>query len=170
MPTSRSQPRKILADNIYLHFSHYIIREYQKQDAAGLREIIGDPDLMKEMDHPYTEEETEEFLRQYGLSEHPYIFALEDTDTRKLAGHIIFHSYEEDSFEIGWIIHPFFQGKGLAQACTEQLVKEGERNEIRRFVMECTAENSASRHIIEKCGFQYCGTEEDGLLVYRREI
>jgi len=153
-----------------LQFSHYMIREYQTSDAQGLHEIIGDPDLIKEMDHPYTEKETEEFLWKYGLNDHPYVYALEDTDTGKLAGHIIYHPYDEDSFEIGWIIHPSYQGRGLAQMCTEQLIQEGISNGVSRFVMECTAENSASRHVIEKCGFQYCGTGEDGLPVFRKEL
>lgn len=154
---------------MYLTFSHYIIRDYLQSDLKSLQEITGDPDLMKEMDHPYTMEETEEFLRRYGLNDPPYVYALEDAETKKLAGHIIFHPYDEDSYEAGWIIHPSYQGRGLAQKCTEQLTKEGMKNGIRRFVMECTAANSASRHVIEKCGFEYSGTGEDGLLVFRKD-
>ncbi len=154
---------------MYLTFSHYIIRDYLQSDLKSLQEITGDPDLMKEMDHPYTMEETEEFLRRYGLNDPPYVYALEDAETKKLAGHIIFHPYDEDSYEAGWIIHPSYQGRGLAQKCTEQLIKEGMRNGIRRFVMECTAANSASRHVIEKCGFEYGGTGDDGLLVFWKD-
>lgn len=154
---------------MYLTFSHYIIRDYLQSDLKSLQEITGDPDLMKEMDHPYTMEETEEFLRRYGLNDAPYVYALEDAETKKLAGHIIFHPYDEDSYEAGWIIHPSYQGRGLAQKCTEQLIKEGMRNGIRRFVMECTAANSASRHVIEKCGFEYGGTGDDGLLVFWKD-
>ena len=154
---------------MYLTFSHYIIRDYLESDLKGLQEITGDPELMKEMDHPYTVEETEEFLRRYGLNDPPYVYALEDAETKKLAGHIIFHPYDEDSYETGWVIHPSYQGIGLAQKCTEQLIQEGMRNGIRRFVMECTAANRASRHVIEKCGFEYSGTGDDGLLVFRKD-
>ena len=51
----------------------------------------------------------------------------------------------------------------------EQLIKEGMRSGIRRFVMECTAANLTSRHVIEKCGFEYSGIGEDGLLVFRKD-
>lgn len=155
---------------MYLTFSHYIIRDYLQSDLKSLQEITGDPDLMKEMDHPYTMEETEEFLRRYGLNDPPYVYALEDAETKKLAGHIIFHPYDEDSYEAGWIIHPSYQGRRLAQKCTEQLIKEGMRNGIRRFVMECTAVNLTSRHVIEKCGFEYSGIGEGGLLVFRKNL
>ena len=154
---------------MYLTFSHYIIRNYLQSDLKSLQEITGDPDLMKEMDHPYTLQETEEFLRRYGLNDPLYVYALEEAETKKLAGHIIFHPYDEDSYEAGWIIHPSYQGRGLAQKCTEQLIKEGMRNGIRRFVMECTAANLTSRHVIEKCGFEYSGIGEDGLLVFRKD-
>ena len=154
---------------MYLTFLHYIIRNYLESDLKGLQEITGDPDLMKEMDHPYTLQETEEFLRRYGLNDPLYVYALEDAETKKLAGHIIFHPYDEDSYEAGWIIHPSYQGRGLAQKCTEHLIKEGMRSGIRRFVMECTAANLTSRHVIEKCGFEYSGIGEDGLLVFRKD-
>ena len=153
-----------------LTFSHYRIRDYQQADLGGLCEIIGDPDLMKEMDHPYTREETEQFLHQYGLCDGPYVYALQDIEADKLAGHVIFHSFDEDSFEIGWIIHPSYQGRTLAQRCTEKLIEEGRRNGIRHFVMECTAGNHASRRIIEKCGFEFLGNDSDGLLLFRRDI
>lgn len=152
-----------------LTFSHYLIRDYRKSDSEGLYEIIGDPDLMKEMDHPYTKEETEQFLHEYGLRDDPYVYALEDIDSGRLAGHIIFHEFEKDSFEIGWVIHPSYQGCSLAQKCTEKLIEEGIRNGIRHFVMECTAGNSRSRHVIEKCGFTCCGNDSDGLLLFRRD-
>ena len=79
-------------------------------DLDDLSTILGDPQLMKYMEKTYSHEETEEFLIQYGLRECPAVYALEECESSRLAGHIIFHPYDVNSYEIGWIILKEFQG------------------------------------------------------------
>lgn len=49
------------------------------------------------------------------------IYAVIDED-RIFIGYVIYHDYEEDSIEIGWILSRRFWGKGIAEALTNQLI------------------------------------------------
>ena len=60
-----------------------------------------------------------------------------------------------DDPEVGWLIDTRWQGKGLATeagaACIEYAFRE---LGFERVVSICTAENAASRRVIEKLGFR----------------
>lgn len=150
-------------------FDHYLIRSYRSTDAEDLYGILSDPQLMRFMDKTYTMEETAQFLSRYALGPSPYVYALEDLRTGKLAGHIIFHRYDEKSLEIGWIISADHQGRGLAQRITEELIQYGLQKNFRNYVIECSPEHQAVIHIAEKMGFHY-ELNEDGLLVFRKTV
>lgn len=147
----------------------YSIRPYRKEDLYDLYGILNDPEVMRFMEKTYSLQETEEFLKTYGLRDHPPVYALEDIRKKKVIGHIIFHPYEESAYEIGWIIAKEEQGKGIASACIESMISISREKGIRQLVIECTPDNRISLHLAEKYGFQY-ERKEDNLLVFRKMI
>jgi RimJ/RimL family protein N-acetyltransferase len=152
-----------------IRFEHFAIRPYTMDDLDDLSTILGDPQLMKYLEKTYSCQETEEFLIQYGLRECPAVYALEECESSRLAGHIIFHPYDVNSYEIGWIILKEFQGGKLASKVTRELVRYGMDRGIHEYVIECVPDQKACIHIAEKCGFEKERKDGD-LLVFRKTV
>lgn len=150
-------------------FEHYLIRDYRMEDTDQLSGLLSDAQLMRYMEKTYTRLETAEFLNQCLAAKPSPVYALEDLETKRLAGHIIFHPFEKDSYEIGWIIAPAFQKRHLAEKATSALMEYGALRGIGKFVIECSADNTQSAYIAKKAGFVLTDTQE-GPDVYVRYI
>ena len=135
-------------------------------DAAALNEVLSDVAVMKYIEEPFDLPKTKEFLEEAGLCEEPLVYALVWKETDRVIGHVIFHQYEETGYEIGWIIHKAYWGRGIASELTAALVEYAGTLGMESCVIECDCEQTASGHIAKKCGFQYEGID-DGCDVYR---
>ena len=80
-------------------------------------------------------------------------------------GYVIYHAYDGNSMEIGWVLLPEYWGRGYASALTDRLICLA-RQEGKGVVIECAPEQAATVHLAVKKGFRYCGMA-DGLAVYR---
>ena len=139
-----------------------IIRKMKEEDLELLHRLLSDPGVMEYLEPPYTPEQTKEFLES-ALEEEPAVWTVEGDG--KFIGYVIWHDYEEDTMELGWVLLPEYQGKGYATALTEQLIaKTAEAG--KKPVIECDPEQKATKHIAEKLGFVW-SEEYDGLDVYR---
>lgn len=98
-----------------------------------------------------------------GLAEPPLVYGTEEGG--RLLGYVIYHAYDPDSMELGWVLSPDCWGKGYASRLTDRLVELAHRAG-KTAVIECVPEQTATRHIAEKKGFAYVG-RTDGLEVYR---
>lgn len=121
---------------------------------------------MAYLEPPYGEEQTRRFLESAGLSEPPLICAAEDDG--KFIGYVILHGYDEHSMEAGWVLLPEFRGRGYASALTDLLIAEAERKE-KDLVIECSPDQTATKHIAAKKGFTYRGCD-GGLEIYRLDL
>ena len=139
------------------------IRKMSPDDLGPLHRLLSDPYVMKYLEPPFSEEQTKRFLSDAGLCDPPLIYAAELQ--KQFIGYVIYHSYDEGSMEIGWVLLPEYQGKGYASALTK-LLTEKAKSEDKDAVIECVPQQAASRRIAEKSGFAYCG-RIDGLNVYR---
>ena len=83
----------------------------------------------------------------------------------RLLGYVIYHAYDPDSMELGWVLSPDCWGKGYASRLTDRLVELAHRAG-KTAVIECVPEQTVTRHIAEKKGFAYVG-RTGGLEVYR---
>lgn len=143
-----------------------VIRQFSADDAAQLYHILSDKDVMEYIEPPFTMDQTRAFIETAGLCVPPLVYALEWKETKRLIGQVIFHRYEEDSFEIGWILHREFWGLGIAGEVTSVLVDQAHEIGARSCVIECDARQSASKHIALRHGFLYEG-QDDGCDIYR---
>ena len=143
-----------------------IIRKFATDDALDLYKTLSDEKVMEYIEPAFDMEQTKEFIEEAGLCEPPLVYALVWKESGEVVGHVIFHQYEEDSYEIGWIIRREYWGRGIADEVTRALIEYAKGLDINSVVIECDAEQEASKHIALKNGFLYEG-EDDGCDVYR---
>ena len=143
---------------------NYHIRNFRPEDARDLQKVLGDPAVMRYIEPPFTLAQTAAFLQANGLDTPRRIYALADEDDRVM-GQVIFHPYEGDAWEIGWIIRRNCWGRGIATAVTKALIEHCRGQGIRQCVIECHPEQTVTRHIAEKSGFSWI-EDRDGLVRY----
>ena len=140
------------------------IRNFQPDDARTLHAILGDPTVMEYIEPSFSFEKTAAFLQANGLNTPHRIYALTDENDRVI-GQIIFHPYEDDAWEIGWILGRSCWRRGIATAVTLALVERCREIGVSRCVIECDPAQTVTRHIAEKCGFSR-REDRDGLVCY----
>lgn len=143
------------------------IRKLVMEDATNLYKTLSDEKVMEYIEPAFDMEQVKDFIKDAGLCEPPLVYALVWKEIDEVIGHVIFHQYEEDSYEIGWIIRPEYWGRGVAGEVTDALVEYArEWDSINSCVIECDPEQEVSKRIALKHGFVYEG-EDDGCEVYR---
>lgn len=107
----------------------------------------------------------QEIVDGYGRESNPsYVWAVVLKETGKvIAKTSIEHTYpKHDRIEIGWSLHPEYQGKGYAtefgKAFLDYLFSYDCVHRIHGFIWEG---NLASRKLCEKLGFQFEGTNRE---------
>lgn len=145
----------------------FLIRTFKTEDADDLSEVLSDAEVMKFIEPPFSMEQTQTFINTAGLCEPPRVYAVEERASGKVIGHVIYHPYEENSYEIGWVIGRSFWGRGIAGELTEALIMQAVKDGIKCLVIECVEQQIVSRRIAERYRFFYEG-KRDGLDVYRR--
>ena len=146
-----------------------LVRRFCSGDAPALQEVLGDPEVMRFIEPAFTSEKTQDFIQETGLSSPPLTYALIYKPQDKLIGHVIFHPFDDMSYELGWILHKDFWGMGIADEVTKGLLKYAANAGIPECVIECSREQKASAHIALKNGFLF-EKETDGLLTYRMKL
>ena len=74
------------------------------------------------------------FLHHAGLSEPPLVYAVEENGS--FIGYVIYHAYDAESVEIGWVLLPEYWGRGYASALTDRLIDRA-RQAQKSVVLEC---------------------------------
>ena len=139
-----------------------MIRKMTDQDLEPLCVLLSDPDVMRYLEPPYSNEQTRKFL-SIAMSDHPPVYAV-DLNGRFI-GYVIYHLYEKDSMEIGWVLLREHWGKGYASILTKQMIAEAGK-QGNSLVIECDPAQKTTEHIALKHGF--VRTErKDGLDIYR---
>ena len=142
-----------------------IIRKMIKSDAQDLYEVLSDPDVMKYIEPPYSMDQTEQFIKDYGLCDPPSVFAAEN-DAGEFVGYVIFHEYDTNSMEIGWLLKKKHWGKGYATALTSELL-ERTKELGKSAVIECDPEQDITKKIAIRAGLDFKGIE-DGLCLFAK--
>ena len=140
------------------------IRRMQPGDADALYRLLSDPEVMRYLEPPFDRAQTEAFLRRAGLAEPPLVYAAEENGA--FIGYVIYHAYDEQSVEIGWVLLPEYWGRGYASELTDMLIEKAQRDK-KNLVIECVPEQVKTRHVALKKGFEYIGNY-DGLDVFIR--
>ena len=141
------------------------IRPFTMEDTDALFAILSDPEVMRFIEPPYTRSQTAAFITDQLRAEIPMVYALTKNETGQLLGHVIWHPYDHEAYELGWILGREHWGKGYATEITEALVGIA-WSELKDVVIQCTPEQTTTADIALKNGFFFLGVE-NGLNVYR---
>ena len=139
------------------------IRRMRSDDADELYRLLSDPMVMRYLEPPYDRVQPEAFLHDAGLSDPPLVYAVQEDE--RFIGYVIYHEYDADSMEIGWVLFPEYWGRGYASELTDRLIDRA-RQAQKDVVIECVPEQTATMHLAGKKGFRNDGVS-DGLAVYR---
>ena len=134
------------------------IRQFKQSDIDELYPILSNPKVMEYIEEPFTLENTN------ALSYPPRVFALEYKENKKLIGHIIFHEYDKDSYEIGFILNSDYWGQGIANEITKSLINYAKNKNIHSLIIECDKRQLATQKIATNNNFKLISSEN--LLVY----
>lgn len=151
-----------------LETKRYIIRNFKIEDIYGLYSILRDQEVMKYIEKEFTIEDTEKFLLENALIENPLVFAIVNKDDYELIGQLIFHLYDKNSYEIGWIFDKKYWNKRFASEMTKELIKYSKKKNIYSLIIECDPKQKASIKIAKKYGFSLI--KDDELLVYEHVL
>lgn len=143
-----------------------ILRRMSLEDAQDLYGVLSDGEVMKYIEPPLNMAGTLEFIKSAGLCEPPLVLAVEWKENGRVIGHAVFHPYDKSFYEIGWILHRDYWGKGIANEITSALTARAIELKAACCVIECDPRQTASRRIAEKYGFIYDGSS-GGLDIYR---
>ena len=151
---------------MHIETARCMIRKLSLADADDLFAVLSDEAVMRYIEAPFSLSQTEDFIRAAGLCHPPLVYAVVWKETGRVIGHVIFHAYDEDAWEIGWILGKAYWGMGIASELTEALIHQAETMGVSGCVMECHPSQTATAHIAQKHGFA-CQGQSDGCDVYR---
>ena len=104
---------------------------------------------------------------RHSLCQLPLIYAVEDFN-QKFIGHVIYHEYDKDSFELGWILNKRDWGKGYANELIKAFIKRSSKIG-KNLIIECDPNQEISKRIAMKNDFEFLG-ESDGCSVFKRKL
>lgn len=140
------------------------IRDFCMEDLGALCALLADPEVMRHLEPPYSNEQARAFLKRAGLCRPPLIYAVED-QTGTFVGYVIYHACERESFELGWVLCREQWHKGYAQELTTALIRHAQ-GRTNALIIECVPEQTASIRLALKNGFCF-EAYRDGCNVYR---
>ena len=140
------------------------IRQFKESDTDELYLILSNPKVMEYIEEPFTLESTKEFLNKNALYYPPRVFALEYKENKKLIGHIIFHEYDKESYDIGFILNQNYWGCGIANEVTKSLIDYAKNKNIHSLIIECDKRQLATQKIAKSNNFKLISSED--LFVY----
>lgn len=143
------------------------IRKFTNNDLTELYNLLSDEDVMKFIEPPFSWKKTVNFLNSVALIDPPLIYAVEDF-SQKFIGYVIFHEYDNDSFELGWILNKRYWGKGYANELTKAFIKRSSYIG-KNLIIECAPNQVNTKRIAMKNDFEFIG-ESDGRSVFKRKL
>ncbi len=133
-----------------LETDRLLVRRLKESDAEALCFVLSDEKVMRYIEPPFSLEQTRVFIREAGLCEPPLVYAVVWKQSGDLIGHLIWHSWDENAMELGWILRRDFWGRGIAKELTRAMLLLADKD----VIIECSPGQYATRHIAEAFGFE----------------
>lgn len=143
-----------------------ILRPYSEQDVDFLVDLLTNPEVTSTFMVPEmaSRSRAEELARKLiGFSQPSdtkhleYGIYLND----KMIGFVNDCGIEDDEIEIGYVIHPQYQGHGYAAEAVHAIIAELRKMGFRKVTAGYFSENTASLRVMEKCGMQKTAITEE---------
>ena len=147
---------------------HLTIRPLKGNDRADMEEILTNDDVRKTYLIPDFASEEEvtalfETLHKNSLSKEHYLYGI--CQGKRLIGFVNDVEQKGDVIELGYVIHPAYQGKGYATEMLNAVLLDLKELGYIKVLAGAFEENIASIRVMEKCGMEKTDREED--IAYR---
>lgn len=143
---------------MYIETNRMVIRDFHVNDVNDMYDILGDDETMRNCEPAYTMEKTTEFLQKFCIDKKGAVAAVEE-ETNKVIGYILFHKFEEDMYEMGWIFNREFWGQGYAfEACKAMIDYAFDSMNVHKIFAE-TIDEIKSVHLMKKLGMKLEGIQ-----------
>jgi ribosomal-protein-alanine N-acetyltransferase len=136
------------------------IREHLLTDIEAYHEWQSDPDCARfATGLPKTRAQSEESLRdavdqQRAKPRLRYFFAIVEMKSKEIVGDVGFTISNAGEGDCGWFIRRRFWGRGFATEAAGLMIEFAfARIGLNRLVSSCAVGNSASEHVMQRCGF-----------------
>jgi len=136
-----------------------VLAPWESGDLPLLERLMGDPRMTEHLGGPESPDKLRERQRRYEeLNGGDRMFKIIDAATGTAVGSVGFWTrewHDQQVYEIGWMVVPEFQGRGIAAAATEQAIELARQDDRHRFVHAFpNLDNAASNAICSKLGFE----------------
>lgn len=155
---------RVLEQASPLRTARMTLRTYEPGDFDGLRDMFAREDVCrylpwKPMDVDQARAKHEQRLGQTRIEADgdALLLAAVDAATGRMIGEFMLRLNRTDSREgeIGWSIHPDFQGRGLAIEGAAEMLRLGfDQLDLHRIVATCDPRNVASIRVMEHLGMR----------------
>jgi RimJ/RimL family protein N-acetyltransferase len=134
-------------------------------DLPLLERLMGDPRMTEHLGGPEKPDKLRERQNRYErLGDSDRMFKIVDVASGVGVGSVGYWTKrwrEEEVYEVGWMVVPEFQGRGIALAATVQAIELAKRHAKHRFMHAFPGvDNAASNAICRKLGFELLGACE----------
>ena len=146
-----------------------LIRQFESDDWSAVHAYAADAAVMAYLPGgPLTEQQARAFVAT-NAGEQATAFAAVLKAERRLIGHLPFHPwFAPRTYEVGWVLHPGYHGRGLATEAARALLRHGfETLRLHRIIATAQPENAASCRVMARLGMRQEGLFRKG--IYRDE-
>ncbi|BCR35977.1 GNAT family N-acetyltransferase [Mariniplasma anaerobium] len=167
-------------------FGEYMLRTLKTKDYRDLFEYGKDPEVTKFLNWGpmvlsiEAKRSIKEIFYPRVKNGLPVGYAIIDINKNKMIGTVDFHSVisDQNTAEIGYVIHKDYWGKGIMTQAVKELIKLGFTYlNYDKIIIKHLSKNIGSQRVIEKSGFKYIKKEpytlkkinsiiEDDMLIY----
>ena len=149
-------------EDCILRTGRLVLRRPRAGDAARIAELANDRTIAENtvvIPHPYTLGDAEKFVAHVTEATAETFLAFADIEgVCTMVGCGGFTAQEGDVPTIGYWVGAPYRGRGFATEIARALVDHAfEDMGAERLGVSCRVTNTASRRVIEKCGFQWAG-------------
>lgn len=107
---------------MYIETPRMIIRDFTREDASDLHDILGDEETMANCEPAYDFEKTERFLTSFCIDRNGAVAAVH-RESGKMMGYILFNEIEKGVYEMGWIYNRSFWRQGYAYESCKAVIE-----------------------------------------------
>ena len=135
------------------------LEPWGSDDLPLLERLMGDPRMTEYLGGPETPDQLRERQGRYErLQGGNRMFKIVDAESGGGVGSVGYWRKEwrdQEVYEVGWMVVPEFQGRGIAVAATGQAIELAKRDDMYRFMHAFpNVHNAASNAICGKLGFE----------------
>lgn len=154
-PETPEAPEALAAEGggMRVETERLLVRRFAWKDEADLCEYMLQRVHAHYEPHPdFTREKAGELLKSRVESDEMY--AIELKEEAKVIGNLYLGRRDFNTYELGYILHAGYQGRGYASEASRGAIERLFRQGAHRVVAECATGNTASWRLLERIGMQ----------------